>query len=170
MVVAPDPVSEGLVASLARPGGNITGLSFLSTELASKQLELLKTCVPRVSRVAILWTGIVPAHALLLRELEVAARTLQLTLQPLEVRGPDDLDGAFAAMTRERANGLLVLPNVMWIMHQARLHDLAARHRLPAMYSIVSHAEVGGFMAYAADLRDNWRRAAAYVDKILKGA
>ncbi|MBI3824609.1 MAG: ABC transporter substrate-binding protein [Candidatus Rokubacteria bacterium] len=170
VALAPDPVGEGLAASLARPGGNITGLSFLSTELASKQLELLKAAVPTVSRVAILWTGVIPSHPLLLRELEVAARTLRLTLQPLEVRGPDELDGAFAAMTRQRAGGLLVLPNMNWVRHQARLHDLAAKHRLPAMYSIVGHADAGGLMAYGADARHNWGRAATYVDKILKGA
>src|SRR5207244_11342191 len=135
--------------------------------LAAKQLELLQAAVPTVSRVAILWTGAIPSHPLLLRELEVAAHSLRLTLQPLEVRGPDELDGAFAAMTRQRAGGLLVLPNSMLVAHPARLHDLAAKHRLPAMYSYVPHADSGGFMAYGADSRHNWRRAATYVAKIL---
>ena len=170
IAVAPDPVREGLVAGLARPGGNITGLSYVSVDLAPKQLELLKSAAPRVSRVAVLWNRAIPVHAQLLREVEVAARTLAVTLQAVEVNDPDKLEGAFVAMKRERANGLLVLPNTMWTMHQARLLDLAARHRLPAMYSVVSQAEAGGLMAYAADARDNWRRAATYIDKILKGA
>jgi putative ABC transport system substrate-binding protein len=170
MAAVPDPVGEGLVASLARPGGNVTGMSLLSTELAPKQLELLKAAVPRVSRVAVLWDSAIPAHTLLLKDLEVAAPTLGVTLQVLEVRGPDELEGAFAAMTRERAGALLVLLNLRWYTDRARFHDLAARHRLPAMYSLVGHADAGGLMAYGADIRDSWRRAATYVDKVLKGA
>ena len=170
IAVAPDPVREGLVATLARPGGNITGLSYVSADLAPKQLELLKMAAPQVSRVAVLWNRAIPAHALLLREMEVAARTLAVTLQAVEIGDAEKLDDAFAEVKRERANGLLVLPNTMWTMHGARLLDLTARHRLPAMYSSVSVAAAGGLMAYAVDARDNWRRAAAYVDKILKGA
>ena len=170
MAVVPDPVGEGLVASLARPGGNITGLSFLSADLAPKQLELLKAAVPRLSRVAVIWTSGIPSHALLLRELEVAARALGVKLQALEVRGLDELDSAFAAMKRERAGGLLVLVNSRWLEHGTRFHDLAARHRLPAMYAVLEHADAGGLMAYAPDVRANWRRAATYVDKVLKGA
>jgi putative ABC transport system substrate-binding protein len=170
IAVAPDPVGEGLVANLVRPGGNVTGLSFFSTELASKQLELLKEAVPRVSRVAVLWNRTIPAHELLLRHLAGAARSLKVTLQPLEVSAPDQIDAAFAAMTRERADGLLVLPNTAWVIHQARLNELTAKHRLPTMYSLLRQADAGGLMAYAADSRDNWRRAASYADKILKGA
>jgi putative ABC transport system substrate-binding protein len=170
IAVAPDPVGEGLVPNLARPGGNITGLSYLSGDLAPKQLELLKAGVPGASRVAVVWTGAIPAHALLLREMKAAARTLGVTIQAIEVRAPGELDGAFAAMKREHADGLLVLPNTVWIMQQARLDALAARHRLPVMYSAVSQAESGGLMAYAADARDNWRRAATYVHKVLNGA
>ena len=170
IAVSPDPVREGLVASLARPGGNVTGLSFLSADLAPKQLELLKTAAPRVSRVAVLWTGAIPAHTVLLKEMERPARSLGITLHAVEARTLDDLGGAFASMGRHRANGLLVLPNSLWTAHQARLHELTAQHHLPAMYSVLSQAEGGGLMAYAADARDNWRRAAAYVDKILRGA
>jgi len=170
MVIVADPVGSGLVASLARPAGNITGLSFLAVDLVAKQLELLKEAVPKASRVAILRNPTLPAHALMLREGEVAARSLRVQLQILEVRGPDEFESAFATMTRERAGAVLVLTDAMFFLHRARLADLAAKHRLPAMYGVVDHAGAGGLMAYAVDARDNWRRAAAYVDKILKGA
>ncbi|MBI2153280.1 MAG: ABC transporter substrate-binding protein, partial [Candidatus Rokubacteria bacterium] len=148
----------------------ITGLSFLAVDLAAKQLELLKAAVPKLSRVAVLQNPGLPPHALILREVEAAARTLGVTLLVLGVRVPDEFESAFAAMTRDRAGALLVLPDPMSLIHRTRVAELAAKHRLPVMYGLVDHAAAGGLMAYAVDARHNWRRAATYVDKILKGA
>jgi len=170
MTNASDPVGSGLVASLARPGGNITGLSLLSPELAGKQLELLKETVPKVSRVAVLWNPANPVHTLILRQAEVAARSLRLQLQILEARGPNEFDSAFSAMTKERAGALLVLADPMFFGHRTRLADLAAKSRLPSVFLLREHADAGGLMAYGPSTRDNFRRAATYVDKILKGA
>jgi len=171
MVAAGDPLGSGLVASLARPGGNVTGPSSMYAELAGKQLELLKETVPKVSRVAVLWN---PANAVwqaqMLRATEVAARALGLQLQLLEARGPDELEGAFAAMTRERASALLVQVDVIFALHARRIADLAAKRHLPAMYGSREHVEAGGLMSYAPNIPDLFRRAATYVDKILKGA
>ena len=165
-----DPVGTGLVASLARPGGNTTGLSFLSPELSAKQLELLKEAVPKTSRVAVLWNPGNPGLALTLREAEVAARALGVQVQLLEARGPDEIDSAFLAMTRERADGLLILGDAVFLLHRTRIVGLAAKSRLPAMYNFKEFVDAGGLMAYAANLADLFRRAAVYVDKILKGA
>jgi putative ABC transport system substrate-binding protein len=170
MVVIADPVGSGLVPSLARPGGNITGLSFLAADLGPKQLQLLKEVVPEVSRVAVLWLPINPGHAAILRGLEAAASTIRVTLQRVAVGGPDGFEGAFAAMSKERVDGIIVLPEPLFSRERDRLVELAARHRLPAVYGVVDHVAAGGLMAYAVDDRDNWYRAAAYVDKILKGA
>jgi putative ABC transport system substrate-binding protein len=169
MVVIADPVGSGLVPSLARPGGNITGLSFLAADLGPKQLQLLKEVVPEVSRVAVLWLPTNPGHAFILRELEAAASTLRVTLQRVAVGGPDGFEGAFAAMSKERVGGVIVLPEPLFSRERDRLADLAARDRLPTVYGVVDHVAAGGLMAYAVDDRDNWYRAAAYVDKILKG-
>jgi putative ABC transport system substrate-binding protein len=165
---AGDP-AVGLVASLARPGGNVTGLSF-SVEMATfgKGLELLKETVPKVRRVAVLSNPANPAHALAIKE--VAARSVGVQLQLLVARGPSEIDSAFAAMARERAGALLVMADSTFGFHRTRLRDLAAKGRLPAMYGLREHPEVGGLMSYGADNRDNFRRAATYVDKILKGA
>ena len=165
-----DPVGTGLVTSLARPGGNVTGLSFLSPELSAKQLELLKEAVPKTSRVAVLWNPGNPGLALTLREAEVAARALGVQVQLLEARGPDEIDSAFLAMTRERADGLLILGDAVFLLHRTRIVGLAAKSRLPAMYNFKEFVDAGGLMAYAANLADLFRRAAVYVDKILKGA
>ncbi len=171
MVLATDPVGEGFVTSLARPGGNITGLTInAGPEIFGKHLELLKEAVPRASRVAVLWNPNNPMHHLALRETEGAARALRVKLQILEARKPDDFDSAFSAMTRERAGALLVLPEALFFLHRTRIADLAARSRLPAVYGVREHAEVGGLMAYGASITGLWRRAATYVDKILKGA
>jgi putative ABC transport system substrate-binding protein len=170
MAVVPDPVGSGLVASLARPGGNVTGLSLLAVDLAGKQLELLKAAVPSLTRVAVFQNPGLPAHPPMLKGIETAAGTLGVKVQALEVRAAEEVERAFAAMTRERAGALVVLPDPVFYNHRVRVAELAAKHRLPAMYGIAEHAEVGGLMAYAADLRENWRRAATYVDKILKGA
>jgi putative ABC transport system substrate-binding protein len=170
MVAVADPVGLGLVASLARPGGNITGLSNVAVELGAKQLEILKEAVPKVSRVAVLWNPANHFHPLLLREAEVAARSLALQLRLVEVRGPEELDRAFATVTKERSGALLVLGDPLFFLHSAQIADLAARNRLPAMYGIREHVEAGGLMAYAAHSADLFRRTATYVDKILKGA
>ena len=165
-----DPVGTGLVSSLARPGGNVTGLSGLSLETVGKQLELFKEIVPRVSRVAVLGNPTNQMYPLWLGEVKVAARSLRVQLQTLEARGPDDFERAFVAMTRERAGALFVLGDGMFLLHRTRIAELAAKHRLPAMYPTKEFADAGGLMVYGASLRDNFRRAAAYVDKILKGA
>jgi putative ABC transport system substrate-binding protein len=171
LVAAGDPLGSGLVASLARPGGNVTGPSAMYADLAGKQLELLKGTVPKVSRVAVLWN---PANAVwqaqMLRQTEIAARALGLQVQLLEARGPDELEGAFAAMTRERASALLVQVDVIFALHARRIADLAAKRRVPAMYGSKEHVEAGGLMSYAPNALDLFRRAATYVDKILKGA
>ena len=170
MKSAGDPVGDGLVASLARPGGNVTGLSTLAPEIVGKQLELLKESVPRVSRLAVLWNPTNQTHSLVLGEVKVAARSLGVQLQTLEARGPDEFEGAFAAMTRERAGALLVLRDGMFLLHQRRITDLVAKSRLPTMFQLREHVDAGGLMAYGPSLRDAFRRAATYVDKILKGA
>ncbi len=170
MAIVIDPVATGLVASLARPGGNITGLSIMAPELVGKQLELLKEVVPKVSRVAVLWNPTNAGSPPQLREAEVAARALGVRLQPLEARDPTEIDSAFAAMAKERAGALIVLVDSTLGDHRARIAALATRSRLPSMYGITEHAEAGGLMAYGPSLRDSFRRAATYVDKILKGA
>jgi putative ABC transport system substrate-binding protein len=170
MAQSDDPVGSGFVASLARPGGNITGLSTVSPELSGKRLELLKEAVPKVSRVAVLWNVANPVAALQLRETEVAARALGVKLQSLGVRGAKDFDAAFAAMRRERVGALIVLPDLLFYDHQRRLLNLAAKSRLPVIYEEREFAEAGGLMAYGPNYNDLFRRSAAFVDKILKGA
>ncbi len=165
-----DPIATGFVASLARPGGNITGLSLMTPELVGKQLEMLKEIVPKVSRAAVLWNPANAGNTPQLREAKVAARALGVRLQPLEARDPKEIDSAFVAMTRERAGALIVLVDVMLIDHRTRIADLAAKRRLPAVYGVREHAEAGGLIAYGANVSDRFRRAATYVDKILKGA
>jgi putative ABC transport system substrate-binding protein len=165
-----DPVSAGLVASLPRPGGNITGLAIISHELVGKELELLRELVPKVSRVAVLWNPANPGNTLQLRAAEASARALGVRLQPLEARGPGEIDRALAAMTRERAGALLVLLDSMLLAQRERIADLAAKNRLPAVYGLRLHVDAGGLMAYAANQLDVSRRVASYVDRILKGA
>jgi putative ABC transport system substrate-binding protein len=165
-----DPVGSGLVASLARPGGNITGLSLFNPAIVGKQLALINEVVPRAGLVAVLRNPTNSAHARSLSELEVAARSVQVQLQVLAARKPDEFETAFAAMTRERARAALVLGDSMFFLHRARIADLAKRQRLPTMSVQREHAEAGGLMAYGANLADIYRRAATYVDKILKGA
>ena len=166
-----DPVELKLAASLARPGGNVTGLtSTVGPEIAGKQLELLKETVPKVSRIAVLWNPNTPGNAVALREAEIAARGLGVELQVLEARSLNDFDGAFAAMSRKRAGALLVLGDVVFTTHRRRLADLAAKSRLPAMYTASQFVDDGGLVSYGPSILDNFRRAAVYVDKILKGA
>ena len=170
VMVANDPVAAGFVASVARPEGNITGLSMMTPEVVAKQLELLREVVPKISRVAVLGNPANPGNAPQVRAAEMAARALGLRVQPLEARRPSEIDGAFAAMTRERAGAFLVLLDPMLVGHRERIADLAAKGHLPAMYALRQHVEVGGLMAYGADIFDLFRRTAIFVDKILKGA
>src|ERR1700704_5438177 len=171
MVGVGDPLGSGLVDSLARPGGNVTGPSSMLAEASAKQLALLKETVPMASPVAVLWNPANPVwQAAALRQTEVAARAMGLRLQLLEARGPDELEGAFAAMTRERAGALFVPADIIFVRHAQQMADLAARHRLPAMYGFREHVEAGGLMSYAASFSVIFRRAATFVDKILKGA
>jgi len=170
MVAGADPVGSGLVASLARPGGNLTGSSALSPELSGKRLQLLTEALPGVSRVAVLWNPADPAKALDVRETQAAGQALGVQLQLLEVRGPEEFESAFAAMTRDRAEALITLGDPLTVSHRMRIVDLAAKSRLPTMYDVREFVEAGGLMAYGPSLPDLFRRAAAYVDKILKGA
>ncbi len=172
IVMAPggDPVQEGLVASLARPGGNITGLTALSPELGGKRLELLKEAVPKVTRVAVLWNPVNPGHRPALKEIEVPARSLGVQLRLAEARDPDELDRAFAGMANARVGAVLVLGDSMFYSQRRRIVDLAATSGLPAMYFRKEFVEAGGLMSYATNVADVDRRAAYYVDKILKGA
>ena len=170
MTLIADPVATGLVANVARPAGNITGLSTMAPDLMGKQLELLREVLPKASRVAVLWNPANPSNALQLREAQDAARALGVRLQPLEVRDPTEFEKAFAAMTRERAGALLVLSDSTLLTQRERIADLAAKSRLPAVSGMRAHAEAGGLIAYGANIFDIWRRAATYVDKILKGA
>ena len=168
MVVSGDPVADGTVASLARPGGNITGLSILSPELSGKRLELLKEIIPGLSRVAVLRDP--KMHGPAWKEVTAVALFLQLKLQALDVRGPDDLARLFEVARKERAQALLTLPHPLFSRdYRTMIVELATKNRLPAMYSNIEFPEVGGLMAYGADSSDNFRRAAIYVDKILKG-
>jgi putative ABC transport system substrate-binding protein len=168
-----DAVASGLVTSLARPGGNVTGLSFLAPELVGKCLEQLKEAAPGVSRVAVLsHPGALGERTErdMLKGAEVTARGLAVRLQFVEANGPTDFDRAFSEMTRGRADALTVLTSIMLFDERKRLVDLAAKKRLPAVYPWREGADAGGLMAYGASLPDLYRRAATYVDKILKGA
>ncbi len=170
MVGVGDPVGSGLVASLARPGGNITGSSGMQPEVVGKQLEFLKAVRPTVSRVAVLWNPANPVAALMVREADVAAQALGVQLHLLEARGPDAFDSAFAAMTSAHAGALLILADPMFLQHRRRLAELAATSRLPTMHNVRAFVEAGGLLCYGVSQPDQWRRAATYVDKILKGA
>jgi putative ABC transport system substrate-binding protein len=164
-----DPVGIGLVASLGRPGGNVTALSLLTSALSVKQLELLKEAVPGVSRMAVLWDSGNPSGVHIWNETQAAARVLGVQLQSLEVRTPDDFDGAFEGAIREHAEAMAVLGAPLTRAQRARIVDFAARSRLPTMYSDREFVEAGGLMAYAANRVAGYHRAAYYVDRILKG-
>ena len=169
MTTSTDPVGTGLVASLARPGGNVTGLTSVGGELGGKMLELLKEVVPRLTRVAILTTKSA-ANNLFVKETEVPARALGLQLIPVLVQGSDDFKGAFRAMTKERANGLVMrLPPRTDFAHFKRVAELTMKNRLPAIGTANAWVDAGGLMSYGADPNISYRRAAVYVDKILKG-
>jgi len=170
MVNTPDPVQLGLVVSLARPGGNITGTTSLSVELSMKQLEILKEAVPRASRIAVVWNPDNPWHPITMKGLREGGRSLDVQLQPLPVRDPHEFENAFQAMIKERAAAVLILADPMTYYHRRRLADLAVKHRLPLMGSLREYAEAGSLMSYWADGPELYRRVASYVDRILKGA
>jgi putative ABC transport system substrate-binding protein len=165
-----DPVGNGFVASLARPGGNITGLSTLYPEISGKQLELLKEIVPRLSRLAVFGNSTQPGNAQALKETELAAGALAVQLQYLDVRDPKDIETAFRAASRGRADAVLVLENAVLASQRKEIADLAVKSRLPAIYWRSDFVEAGGLMSYGVSLPDLDRRAATYVDKILKDA
>jgi putative ABC transport system substrate-binding protein len=167
---AADPRGSGLVASIARPGGNVTGFSLLAPEIVARQLQLLKEAVPTASRVAVLSNPANSYTALLVKETEAAARSLGVRVQPLGVRGATALDSAFSAITKERPGALFVLFDPVLLGHRMRIAEFTNKNRLPAMYPHREYVEAGGLIAYGVDLRDNFRRAATYVGKILKGA
>jgi putative tryptophan/tyrosine transport system substrate-binding protein len=170
MVNVADPVGSGFVASLARPGGNITGFSSRREGFPGKWLELIKEAVPQASRVAVHVNPRDPPAGGLLRELRAAAERFKVELHPLEVREEGELDAAFDAWAEGGADALIVLPSAFLFGRETRLRDLAATHRIPAIYPFVEFARRGGLMAYAPNIRDSYRRASTYVDKILKGA
>jgi putative ABC transport system substrate-binding protein len=169
MAVSVDPVGTGLVASLARPGGNITGLSIMAAEVGGKRLELLKQAVPQASRVAVLWNASHPGKELEWQDTQVAARALGVTLHAVEVRGPADFDGAFGAIASERPDALITFADPLTLTHQRQIVDFATQHQLPMISEIQEFAEAGGLMTYGASLPALFRRAAYYVDRILKG-
>jgi putative ABC transport system substrate-binding protein len=171
MALSGDPVGAGLVASLAHPGGNVTGLTMIaSRDMAGKQMQLLKEVVPKATRVAYLFDSANPGSLLALKELEAAGRALGVGLRLTEVRSENDLEAAFAAMTRERVGAVLVPPGPFETIHRRRIIDLAAASRLPVMYGAKWFVDDGGLISYGVSIPNNFRRAATYVDKILKGA
>ena len=170
MVGTGDPLRSGLVASLARPGGNVTGLTQLGAEVAGKRLQILTDTVPNVSRVAFLWSRANASHIPYFNELQAAARGLRLTLHSVEVQEPHEFERAFAGMMRERPDALIVTADGTHQVRQAWIVDFAAKRRLPAMYQLKEYVEAGGLMSYGTSITDQYRRAATYVAKILKGA
>jgi len=165
-----DPVGSGFVASLARPAGNITGLSSLSPSLSAKQLELLKEIIPRLSRVAVLGSLIHPGTAQSQQEMELAARAFKVQLQYLDAIEPKHIEAAFDAARKERADAMVVLTSILTLLHRRHIVDLTAKNRLPAIYFTTESVEAGGLLSYGPSFNDLFHRAATYVDKILKGA
>jgi putative tryptophan/tyrosine transport system substrate-binding protein len=165
-----DPVKAGLVESLARPGGNVTGITNLETDLGGKRLELLKEAVPKLTRVAVLYDPAVPAARQVKDDLPVAARALGLTIQPWEIRVAEDFEGVIAALNKERPEGLYASSSLVITANGKRIADFALKSRLPSMYASKEAVDAGGLIYYGADLADSYRRVAYYVDRILKGA
>jgi putative tryptophan/tyrosine transport system substrate-binding protein len=164
-----DPVGLGHVASLARPGANITGLSVLLTDLSAKRLEVLKKVIPHATHIGVLWNPATPSHSLALKALEAAGEKLGIQLQMVPIRGPEDFDGAFATMTAQQVDCLLVVPAVLFYTQRALLAELSLKHRLGGVFQERDSVEAGGLMSYGADTLDLYRRSASYVDRILKG-
>jgi putative ABC transport system substrate-binding protein len=170
MANAGDPVTDGFVASLAQPGGNITGLSRMGPELSGKRLELLKEAIPKASRVAVLWDPNDPGSLAQFRETEAATRALRVQLQSLEVRGPDDFENAFRAAGKGGTEALIIVSGGLFNTHRARMVNLEVKTRLPVMHTDPRWVSAGGLMSYSANVLELFRGAATYVDKILKGA
>jgi putative ABC transport system substrate-binding protein len=168
--LAANPVETGFIHSLARPGGNITGMTSMTSQLSGKMLELLKETVPGLSRVAIFWNPPNPTYGPVLRELEAATQTLGLELLRLEVRVPQDFEGAFEAATQQRADGLVLPADPLTTNRPGVVADLALKHRLPAISARQQFAQAGGLLSLGVDLADLYRRSATHVDRILKGA
>jgi putative tryptophan/tyrosine transport system substrate-binding protein len=169
MALAGDPVGVGLIESLARPGGNITGFSDNATALSAKRLEILKEAVPTASRIAVLWNAQDQAMTLRYREIDRAAHVLGVSVQPLGVREPDDFERAFAAMDHDRPDALFMVTDALTTLNRKRVLDYAEVHRIPAMYEFATLVREGGLISYGPSIDDMYQRAAAYVDKILKG-
>ena len=165
-----DPLGSGHISTLGRPGGNVTGLSLMMTETNVKGLEIFKEAIPGLSRIAVIWDPATPSHAPGLKAVEAAGPSLGLSVQSVAVRSATEYENAFAAIVRERSNGVLVLSTPFFIADAKRLADLAAAHKLPTLFGPKHHVIVGGLMSYSPDRADLWRRGAVYVDKILKGA
>jgi putative ABC transport system substrate-binding protein len=171
MLGAAQPVELGLIASLARPGGNVTGVSWsVNLEIIGKGLELLKEILPKIRLVAILWNPANPAQAIAVKEVKHAARTVGVELQLVEVREASDLDAAFASMAKKRAQAVLVVADALFVSSRTRLAALEAKYRMPSVHALKSNVEAGGLMSYGPDIVAVWRRAALFVDKILRGA
>ena len=170
MAAAGDPLGSGLVASLARPGGNVTGMSLMAPDLGGKRLELLKELLPRLARVAVLWNATNPYAAIVFKEMQAAGPTLGIEVQSFEVRSPDDFDGAFGIARRQRPDALITVEDPLTFSHRKRIADFAIGQQLPSLHGIREFAAAGGLMSYGASLADLYRHAAGYVDKILRGA
>jgi len=173
VMMAPDPVGLGLIGSLSRPGGNVTGLSYSSEEITGKRLELLKEMIPGLARVGVLRTPMYPGYpgkSKFWKVTEVAAQRLGVALEALELRGPEDFEAAFATAKQRNAQALLDMEGLLTLLHRSRITALAASSRLPAMYPLREFPDAGGLMSYGASVPALWRRAATFVDKILKGA
>jgi len=170
MVAVGDPVGTGIVPSLSRPGGNITGLTSISTEMDGKRLELLREVIPNVSHIAVLWNAASPLQVLAEKQTRAAAQVLRMNVLSLGVRTMEEIEGAFAAIVRERPGALLVLADRLFLHHRARIMDFAARHRLPGVHAYRELVEAGGLMSFGPSYADMHRRAAYFVDRILKGA
>jgi putative tryptophan/tyrosine transport system substrate-binding protein len=170
MIAVGDPVATGLVASLARPGGNITGLTSISAEMEGKRLELLREVVPKISHIAVLWNAGSPVQVIQERETRVAAEVLGMKMLSLGVRTQEEIENAFATIVRERPGALLVLADRLFLHHRARIMDFALQHRLPGVHAYVELVEAGGLMSYGPSYPGMHRRAAYFVDRILKGA
>ena len=170
MTASGDPIGSGLVASLAAPGGNVTGLSLMTTDLAGKRLELLKEILPGLSHVAVLWNTTNVNQASVFKNTERAAQALGIEVQSVEVRSPDDVDSALAAAMREHAGALITVEDPVVMSSRQQIVDIAVKNRLPSMYGVREFVDAGGLISYGANIGDLYRRAAGYVDKILKGA
>jgi ABC-type uncharacterized transport system substrate-binding protein len=170
MTAAGDPLGSELVASLARPGGNVTGMSLMAPDLGAKRLELLKEFLPRLSRVAVLWNAANPYSVLVFKETQAGGRTLGIEVRSLEVRGPDDFDSAFEAVRGLRPDALITVEDPLTADHRTRIAAFASRQQLPSLHGIREFVTAGGLISYGANLADLFRRAAYYVDKILRGA